>query len=195
MRVAQPSTEGDHFTEGEPDLEPPEELAVGELDDEAVLEEELDNEDVLEQDVEETVLEETLEDLVRAENGDDDEYVMAVGITDTGIVEGSEDLEEFGDLEVEDIEDLEESLDMVLRLRLASDDGAGAEYGLDLQDWTARDGADRDGGEPSLRVTAWAGALSPPPVAPEFVCRSCFFVRTLTLLADADTLTCRDCTP
>ena len=58
-----------HFTEGELDLEPPEELAIGELDDEAILEEELDNEDLLEQDVDEDTLEASLEDLVHG--GDD----------------------------------------------------------------------------------------------------------------------------
>jgi len=46
-----------HFTEGELDLEPPEELAIGDLDDEAILEEELDNEDLLEEDVDRGCLE------------------------------------------------------------------------------------------------------------------------------------------
>src|SRR5580693_5758399 len=72
MRLAErhPEAAETHYTEGELDLEPPEELAIGELDDEAILEEELDNEDLLEQDVEEDTLEASLEDLV---HGDDDE--------------------------------------------------------------------------------------------------------------------------
>ena len=54
-----------HFTEGELDLEPPEEMAVGEWDDQAILEEELDNEDLLEQDVEEDTLEHDRNEVLR----------------------------------------------------------------------------------------------------------------------------------
>src|SRR5579863_9054436 len=74
MRVAERNREPaeSHFTEGEPDLEAPEELAVVELDDDAILEEDLDNEDVLEQDVDEDTLEATLEDLIHdGDDGDD----------------------------------------------------------------------------------------------------------------------------
>src|ERR1700680_343250 len=75
MRTAERHHELDeaHFTEGELDLEPPEELAIGELDDEAILEEELDNEDLLEEDVDEDILAASLEDLVHGGDEDDDE--------------------------------------------------------------------------------------------------------------------------
>src|SRR5580693_1066886 len=61
-----------HFTEGELDLEPPEEMAIGELDDEAILEEELDNEDLLEEDVDEDTLEASLDVLVHGDDEGDD---------------------------------------------------------------------------------------------------------------------------
>jgi len=162
-------TEEEHFVEGEPELEPPEELAIGELDEEAQLEEGLDNEDVLEQDVEETLLEETLEDLVGAENGYDDESDVATGIgpLDTG------DADSFDELDLEEIEDLEESLDRILERRTASD-----RYEVDQND--------------QLEIPAAARSIGPAHAA-EFVCRSCFLVCSDSLLADASTSTCRDC--
>jgi hypothetical protein len=153
-----------HFTEGELDLEPPEELAIGELDDEAILEEELDNEDLLEQDVDEDTLEASLEDLVHA--GDDTEGV------------GSDD--ELGD------EDLEESLDLVLLDRLAllddgedaDDDGDGAVvHSLLLQVQTD-----------TIDLIDVA-----PRTSDEFVCQSCFLVRKRVQLVDAATMACHDC--
>src|ERR1700681_3175655 len=121
MRLAErrPEAAEAHYTEGELDLEPPEELAIGELDDEAILEEELDNEDLLEEDVDEDILAASLEDLVHG--GDDD----AVGDTrgrDTRTGYGAP-ADDDNDDEVEG-EDLEECLDVVLLDRLALlDDG------------------------------------------------------------------------
>jgi hypothetical protein len=54
------------FSEGEPDLEPPEEMAVGELDADVELEEDLDCQLVDEDDVDTAVLQQTLEDLSHA---------------------------------------------------------------------------------------------------------------------------------
>jgi len=70
MYVVERDRPEQHFSEGEPDLEPPEELAIGELDDESMLEEELDNEDLLEEDVDDDLLTVTLEDLIHV--GDDE---------------------------------------------------------------------------------------------------------------------------
>ncbi len=72
MRVIerQGSREDEHFTEGEPDLEPPEELAVLEVDEEALFEEDLENEVDLEDEVDEEFLESSLDHLIH--DGDDD---------------------------------------------------------------------------------------------------------------------------
>jgi hypothetical protein len=130
MRVV-PSTETheQHFTEGEPDLEPPEEFAIAEMDDVAVLEEELDNEDVLEQDVEEDVLEETLEDLVHGgddEREDDAENANVGNLANVGNVRDNDDLDRddgFDESEERGGEDdEEEGLDRMLEHRLAVDD-------------------------------------------------------------------------
>jgi hypothetical protein len=174
--------EEEHYTEGELDLEPPEELAIGEFDEAAQLEEELDNEDVDEQDVDETVLEETLDDLLRAENGDEDDESALDDAWISDVTRSSDD-DGLDLLEVEDLEDLEESLDRILSQRTASDD----------EDF------ERD---PLARAAATTRQLQsrqrqprhvPQPVHAEFVCRSCFLVRNTSQLADTETLTCHDC--
>jgi len=87
-----------HFTEGEPDLEPPEELAVAEVDEETLLEEDLDCRADLEDEVDVEILENSLDHLVHEgeEMEADDE---------TAVIE---------DLEIEELEDREESLDRIL---------------------------------------------------------------------------------
>jgi len=167
-----------HFTEGEPDIEPPEEFAMGELDDLTVLEEELDNEDVLEQDVEEDLLEETLEELVHSDDEDEDEEPeQPVGLVVTREAEGDEEDEELG------ADDVEEPLDLVLEHRLALDAEA------------AEPEEDEESAEPSAE--AGHATRSVPDVLPrgpeEFTCSSCFLVRSYALLADAEARLCRDC--
>lgn len=66
MRLIERLDHGPHFTDGEPDLEPPEELCVAELDVDAALEEDLDCELLGEDEVEEQLLQDTLDDLVHA---------------------------------------------------------------------------------------------------------------------------------
>jgi hypothetical protein len=80
----------EHFTEGEPDLEPPEEMALGELDEEQLIGEELDNEDISEEDVDEDTLEVTLEYLVH--QGDPDS--SQVPARRHGALRGHEDPED-----------------------------------------------------------------------------------------------------
>jgi hypothetical protein len=182
-----------HFTEGEPDLEAPEELAIGELDDETILEDDLDNEDVLEQDVDEDVLEVTLEDLVHGADQDEQDEEqdpspgseVALSPVSTDGVRGG-DLDDFDD-ELDD--DVEESLDLVLFER------------LDLVEVAFRAGDDGDGDSRADNTFGWLTAPDGPmdtiDVAPcridEFVCQSCFLVRKRVQLADAVALTCRDC--
>ncbi len=182
-----------HFTEGEPDLEPPEELAIGELDDEAILEEELDNEDLLEQDVDEDTLEASLEDLVHGNDADDDgvddaavdgqvHLVPSTAATPIGIVAAELDDadDDLGD------EDLEESLDLVLLERLAL-----------LGDGEAGDEDDDPAGVRGVLLQMQTDTADPVDVAPcgvdEFVCRSCFLVRRRVQLADATAMACLDC--
>jgi len=170
-----------HFTEGEPDLEPPEELAVGELDEDAMLEEELDNEDVLEQDVDEDTLEVTLEDLVHS--GDDEEnadgVVAPLGDRAAAGVVVAEDELDGDDLDA----DVEEGLDLVLLERLAL---VGPEVAVD-----------DDEGAAAVALLTRADAVDVEEVpgcrADEFVCRSCFLVRNRVQLAGPGALLCRDC--
>ena len=130
MRLAERHREPDeaHFTEGELDLEPPEELAVGELDDDAILEEELDNEDVLEQDVDEDTLEVTLEDLVHGDDGGTTTRSPSTWARSWRRPGARSEPEEEAEEDVGD-DDLEESLDLVLleRMALVDVDGPGTQ--------------------------------------------------------------------
>ena len=164
------------FSEGEPDLEPPEELALGEIDDEALLGERLENDDLSEEDVDDDLLSWTLEDLVHVDD-DLDEAGNRGGATGDAGEEDEEDL--VGTLEVEDIEDLEESLDLLLALRLAA---APAEDGSDQDDGSAESRPAADGGSARL-------ACGPE----EFVCRGCFLVHHRSQLVEGGALVCRDC--
>jgi hypothetical protein len=153
----------EHFTEGEPDLEAPEELAVLEVDEEAQFEEDLDNQVDLEDEVDEDVLETSLDHLVH--DGDDED------------ADGDDD-RVGADLEIEDLEDQEESLDRILREKLAGDEEADE----DVDQMISVDGAESTD-DPGTPVCG----------ADEFVCRSCFLVRNLTQRADGSGSVCRDC--
>jgi len=197
MRLAERHREPDeaHFTEGELDLEAPEELAVAELDEEAILEEELDNEDLLEQDVDEDTLEVTLEDLVHDGNGEadeepDEEVLGGLGALALPLRAGATT----GDDDSDDVigaDDVEESLDLVLLERMALLDveapGAGA---ADLDD---EEGA-RAGRTVLVRMRFDTDLVDVAPRgSDEFVCRSCFLVRGRVQLADPATMVCHDC--
>ena len=190
MRVAERHREPveAHFTEGEPDLEPPEELAIGELGEDAILEEDLDNEDVLEQDVDEDVLEVTLEDLAHADTDDDDlepSSLDADGAAPASPVAASSTVAPGPDDDLDDDDvDVEQALDRVLFDRLALADGGGTD---DEESAEAR----------GVAVLTRPDTLDLVEVAPcgpaEFVCRACFLVRNRALLVDPDALLCRDC--
>jgi hypothetical protein len=203
--VGQSEKAEEHFTEGEPDLEAPEELALGELDEDTLLEEDLDNDDLAEEDVEEDVLELTLEDLVHSEDGETDataDIVESTALDEIGILPRSSDLasvgdgvpgltdaedleEEQDDLEVADLEDLDESLDRILAERLAGDA-------------PSTDAQDEDELQIAVPPLTPAPAQQEQPKKPgyrkgEFVCRSCFLVRSHAQLADPSGQVCRDC--
>jgi Domain of unknown function (DUF4193) len=175
-----------HYTEGELDLEPPEELAIGELDEQTMLEEELDNEDVLEQDVDEDTLELALEDLVHGgddDDGDDDQDSELHVVHDafTTAPRGGPDLAQDSDDDAEE-EDVEEGLDLVLLERLA------------LVDLNGNEDTTIDGAAIVHRLDDSVDLVDVAPCASdEFVCRSCFLVRTRVQLVDATAMVCRDC--
>lgn len=207
MRVIERDRQEQQFFEGEPDLEPPEELCISEVDEDALLEEEIDNEDVLEQDVDDELLTTTLEHLVHLGDDDGAGPLVRGRPTDGGAgdhVDAADDADAADDpdddaldaLEVDDLEDLEESLDRLLEERLAVEDGSRP--GLD--------GEDADDAFASLDRGVWitmrvVGAGGPGVVeeipAPcsldEFVCRGCFLVRHRVQLAEPAALLCRDC--
>ncbi len=178
----------EHFSEGEPDLEPPEELAVGELDDDLLLEGDLESEAVLEEDVDEDVLEATLDDLTHQADDDDpdpDEEPMG----------SAQDLEEL-EVEALDIADVEESLDRILRERLAVEDELQDEPD-DESGADERGARNADGVGGAAVATSHGVLVEEVVVAPcrdgEFVCLGCFLVRSRAQLADPAASLCRDC--
>ncbi|HVA03968.1 MAG TPA: DUF4193 family protein [Acidimicrobiales bacterium] len=190
-----------HFTEGELDLEPPEELAITELDDEAILEVELDNEDLLEQDVDEDTLEDSLEVLIHGsdDDGEDDEtevngapsltapLTLALGAGPGRIDDFDDGLEADGDDRDDGDGDLEESLDLVLLDRLALR-GDGEDHDEQEDDGAVLHSVLLEMPRDTIDVVAVA-----PCRSDEFVCRSCFLVRTRGQLADGTAMVCRDC--
>jgi hypothetical protein len=169
----QDSRGDEHFTEGEPDLEPPEELAVLEIDEDALLEGELDNEAVLEDEVDLDVLEFSLDHLVHDGDSDSDRDSDDDGDDDEpGAGAGSSE-----DLEIEDLEDRAESLDRILREKLAGDEEAPG------------DTEEPVSAGPVATTEIEVSACGPD----EFVCRSCFLVRSRTQAADSSDLVCHDC--
>jgi hypothetical protein len=168
----QGNREDEHFTEGEPDLEPPEELAVLEVDEETLLEEELDTRADLEEEVDAEVLESSLDHLVH--DGDDDD---GVGVNAGGDLAGDAASLVTDDLEIEDLEDREESLDRILREKLAGDEEREDDlHELDID--TLATAAE-------IKVSSCG--------ADEFVCSSCFLVRNRTQRAGASGWLCHDC--
>lgn len=197
MRLIERGEQEEHFSEGEPDLEPPEELCLSEVDEDAQLEEELDNEDILEDDVDDDLLAATLEELVH--NGDDDEEHDGAPSAASDPLDDDDDIEEEPDLL--DIEDVEESLDRILQVKLALLDGADA---AELEDGL-EDGLDGDGTLADVVVlhstrrhpsNGHSGAFDATVLAhrpDEFVCRGCFLVCNSVQLADGAAMLCHDC--
>lgn len=230
-RLESVEVQEDHFTEGEPDLEPPEELALSELDDETLLEEELDNDDIAEEDVDDVTLELTLEDLVHQSDTETDEEGEATipvhlapelqesllsaqradgsaAVSGDGArsgvptIAGEIDTEDAEDLEVDDLEDAEESLDRILAQRLAGDGDA-------FEDEGEVEGGEDGSGEigsllastlsrhPAASVAMHRVRSDRTGVSPcredEFVCVACFLVKTRSQLAATGGGLCRDC--
>jgi hypothetical protein len=187
----QESREDEHFTEGEPDLESPEELAVLEVDEEALFEEDLDNRVDLEDEMDEDVLETSLDHLVHDGDRDEDDDTDA-GDGDVAprsplsiVAVGAGDTTELEDLEVEDLEDRDESLDRILAQKLAGD-----EEPVDDPD----EGVDLVVTGSAVGGTTVTDRIEVSTCGPdEFVCRVCFLVLSRAQRADGSEATCRDC--
>jgi hypothetical protein len=150
------------------DLEPPDA-------DEADLED-LAEAELLEDD------DEDLGDVALVDELDDDDVEVVVDPAEIVVVAEGETAPVETDDEDEDElddDDVEASLDVILKERLvvADDDEE------DEEEEEAPDSEER--GEGSLRVL--------PKQPGEFVCRSCFLVKSQTQLADKKRLLCRDC--
>ncbi|HEY5251089.1 MAG TPA: hypothetical protein VIJ09_05485 [Acidimicrobiales bacterium] len=154
----------EHFTEGEPDLEPPEELAVLEIEEESLLEGGLDGRADLEDETDVDALEISLDHLVHDGDEEEDENEMS------GL----------GDLEIEDLEDREESLDLILREKLAGDEEPPPD--------------DDEIDEPFPTVNAGTVARAGGTLdVDEFLCRSCFLVRRASQRVGTSGSLCQAC--
>lgn len=198
MAVVEPVEQLQHFSEGEPDLEPPEELAVGEVDDETLLEEGLDNEDIGEEDVDDDVLTLTLEAMIHVADDVDDgaapEGEASPSFTDRARDEpGDDDEDDLAVLEVDDLEDLEESLDHLLEQRLALQGARSGTGEMPDEDTNGSGSLDLVGSLTSVAHALIVAQYVSGCGADEFVCRGCFLVRLRSQLADASAALCRDC--
>ena len=164
MRLVERQGEDEHFTEGEPDLEPPEELAVAEVDEESHLEEDLDRRADLEDEIDVDALEISLDHLVHDGEEEEDESESAA----------------LGDLEIEDLEDREESLDLILRAKLAGDEEPAP------VDDEVDEAVMSPGSETEARAEgSWGEG--------EFLCRSCFLVRSASQRVGTSGSLCHAC--
>ena len=149
--------------------------ADGELETDALVEGELEeppDEELLEEDdlgIDELVAEDLVDD---EDLGDEADADVVVAEGEEPIVEIEEEEEELDD------DDVEASLDVILKERLVVSDEADEE-----DDTEATDAEDRVDG--TTRVL--------PKQPGEFVCQSCFLVKSQTQLADRRRKLCRDC--
>ncbi len=145
------------------------------LDDLDELGEEPDLEDDLEPDLEDE--DEDLDDDAAVDADEEEEGLGedAVGAPRAPAVapEGEEGTDE--DEEEEEDDDVEASLDVILKERLVVEDEEEEDEPADVE----------DRGDGALRVL--------PKQPGEFVCQSCFLVKSQGQLADGERMLCRDC--
>ena len=146
-------------------------LEVSDLDELGEIDEDLLDEELLEEDA--VVDLEEDDDVVLDLEADEDEILVA----SPAAIVGEEDDE---DDEMMGSEDVEASLDVILKSRLVAqneiDDMSDEDdEAVDLEDRT----------EPPIKVL--------PKQDDEFVCQSCFLVKNLNQLADKKNQICRDC--
>jgi len=138
------------------------------IEDTEVLPDELDDEELVDLEDEEIVDIDDADDEVPLDDLDVIDVVDAVPVPIKVVKDDDEDEDE-----EEDFDEVEASLDVILKERLVVDD----------EDDDDEDTDDR--GETTTRVL--------PKQPGEFVCQSCFLVKRASQLADADAQLCRDC--
>jgi hypothetical protein len=155
-------------------------MPTNDLDDELLDESEDMPEDLDEEDLDELEDEDEVEDL----DDDDDSDVTEIDEeADTGEdvqlrTTTREDDDEEEEEEDEDTDDVEASLDVILKERLVVEDEEDEEDDEEVGDVDER-------GDSPLRVL--------PKQPGEFVCQSCFLVKHPSQLADEAHMLCRDC--
>jgi hypothetical protein len=120
------------------------------------------------------------DDIVEIDDEDDDdavgvEVVEILTAAPAAVVERSGDAEDEEEEEEPEDEDVEASLDVILKERLVVEDEPEDDEATDQEDKT-------EGNERVL-----------PKQPDEFVCRSCFLVKHPSQLADKKKMLCRDC--
>jgi len=131
------------------------------------LEIEIEDLDVEIEDVIDDVLEE--DDELEADVVDDDDDDL--GEAPAAVVKAADDEDD----EIPDADDVEASLDVILKERLVVEDEVEDDEAVDVEDRS-------EGNERVL-----------PKQADEFVCNSCFLVKNTSQLADKKKGLCRDC--
>ena len=156
-------------TEAEsPDAGEEEDLEEGELD----LDDELEDID----DEDDAGLDEDDDDVSDVEGEDDEDEVDEIlTASPAAVVERTGEGDDEEEEEEPDDEDVEASLDVILKERLVVEDEPEDEEATDQEDKT-------EGNERVL-----------PKQPDEFVCRSCFLVKHPSQLADKKNMLCRDC--
>ena len=115
------------------------------------------------------------EDVVEGDEDDEDEVDEILTPSPAAVVERSGEGDDEEEEEEPDDEDVEASLDVILKERLVVEDEPEDEEATDQEDKT-------EGNERVL-----------PKQPDEFVCRSCFLVKHPSQLADKKNMLCRDC--
>jgi Domain of unknown function (DUF4193) len=168
-----PDDDGDEFDDQLPDDGPPMPDDVDEedldLEDEELSEDDLDDE----------------ADLAVQEGDDDDDeaaHEVEEPHEDGETLLATEEEEDYEDDEEDDGDDVEASLDVILKSRLVVSE-ADEEEDEEDEDEEEADGDER--GEVATRVL--------PKQPGEFVCQSCFLVKNRSQLADGERQLCRDC--
>ena len=149
------------------DDEPEVDDLEGDIDEDALVD--IDDDDPLDDD----------DDIVEIDDEDDDavavEVVEILTAAPAALVERSGEADDEEEEEEPEDEDVEASLDVILKERLVVEDEPEDDEATDQEDRT-------EGNERVL-----------PKQPDEFVCRSCFLVKHPSQLADKDLMLCRDC--
>jgi hypothetical protein len=157
------AVEDDDIVDDEPEVDDLE----GDIDEDALVD--IDEDDPLDDD----------DDIVEIDDEEDDavgvEVVEILTAAPAAVVERSGEADDEEEEEEPEDEDVEASLDVILKERLVVEDEPEDDEATDQEDRT-------EGNERVL-----------PKQPDEFVCRSCFLVKHPSQLADKKNLLCRDC--